>query len=305
MRTAWLLGAFVGLTTAAAAQGITVTPRFREGDEFRLAVIRVRESSSDPRQNARSTTNVDVRVLSVTAEGSTLEWTPGDTVVDNTQLAQNPVILAAANAVKGIRLHISLNANGVFAGLSNEAEIAPKLRAAVDVIMRAVMAEMPQEQRPRFEMMMRRLLSPTTLVASVTHDVLIYFGLNGVTLKVGEGLERNVDQLRPIGVGRIPTVLRVRNESATTDSAVFVTTTTYDKAALLQMARTLAEQSGGPVSAEELAKLPSIERDDGGRYVLDRAFGLMREVELNRHATSGESRRLDRWEIRLLKAPQR
>jgi hypothetical protein len=45
--------------------------------------------------------------------------------------------------------------------------------------------------------------------------------------------------------------------------------------------------------------------DDDGRFVLDRTVGLMRELVVNRRISAGKDQRLDRWEIRLVREPQR
>jgi hypothetical protein len=37
----------------------------------------------------------------------------------------------------------------------------------------------------------------------------------------------------------------------------------------------------------------------------NREVGLMRELVVNRHVTAGKDQRLDRWEIRLVRARQR
>jgi hypothetical protein len=292
-------------SATVSAQEIAIAPQLRTGDEFRLEVNRTRKNSGRPQQDARGTTPVDVRVVSVTATGITLEWIPGDTTFDNSAVARDPLMGAAAAALKGLRLRINLSADGEFVGLANQAEVQPRLQAAVDIIMNDAIAKIPEDQRKGFRSFITQILSPATLLASVTSDAQTYFGLNGVTISVGEAIDVKIDQPNPVG-GTIAARFRVRAESATKESAVLITTTTYDPAALREMTRALAAKSGQSIPREELDKLPSMEMADDGKFVFDRSVGLMREVIVNRRISMGDAQqRFDGWEIRLIKSPTR
>ena len=115
----------------------------------------------------------------------------------------------------------------------------------------------------------------------------------------------DLEQPNPLGGGTLPATFRIAAESVTAAVAVFTTNTTYDSAALRRLTEALAEQAGAPIPPGDLAALPPIEMADEGRYVFDRATGLMREVIVTRRITAGASRRVDGWEIRLIGGPQR
>jgi hypothetical protein len=301
----WLILAAVTLVAArASAQEIAVAPRLRTGDEFRLEVKRARQNSARPQQDSTSTTMVDVRVIAAAPTGVTLDWVPGDTTFDNSQVAQDPVFAAASEALEGLRLRINLNAAGEFAGLANQAEVAPKLQAAIDIVVRDAMAKLPEEQRKTFQSFVSSVLSPATLVATATTEAQTYFSLHGVTIAVGRPVEAPVQTPSPLGAV-VAATFRIRAESATDDSAVLTTTTTYDPAALRDLTRSLASQAGAPIPAAELDKLPPIEMGDDGKFVFDRSVGLMREVVVNRRVEVGPMRRFDGWEIRLVQPPVR
>jgi hypothetical protein len=300
-----VLGLLLAIAPAVLAQNVTIAPGLRAGDEFRLEIVRIRENSQRPQQNGRSTTAVDVRVASVAATGIALDWTAGQTSFDNQQMADDPLVAAASNAVRGLKMRILLNARGEYAGLGNQTEVAAALRKGTDVIVRGLLAKIPLEQRKPFERMIAQALSPATMIASATRETQIYFSLHGIALAVGETVERRIDQPNPLGSGAIPAIWRVRLDSASAESAVARTTMTYDSAALKEMTRALAEQSGKPIPPEVMAQIPPIEMADDGNYVFDRTVGLMREVGVNRRMTTGANRRLDGWEIRLVAPPKR
>lgn len=296
---------FVVCAAPAQAQDIAIKPLLRAGDQFRLEVTRVRENSARPQLDGKSTTPVDVRVEAVTENGITLAWTSGATTFDNPQLAQNPMLLAAAKAVAGLALRLNLTADGKLTGLANEAEVVSRLKATVDAIVSVLAAKLPDEQKKPFQAVIGQLLAPSVLIASATREAQIYFGLNGIAVTAGEPVERSVDQPNPLGSGSIPAMLTISAESATADSAILVTKSTYDPESLRKVTLGFIEQSGRRVPPDALAKLPPLQVDDTGRYVLDRTTGLMREATVNRHVSAGANQRVDGWEIRLTQPPPR
>src|SRR6185503_20622582 len=86
------LATLLAIALPADAQDISIVPTLRAGDSFQLDVVRIRENSAQPQQNGKSTTRVDVRVLSTNADGSVIEWVPGPTVFANPQMAANPLV---------------------------------------------------------------------------------------------------------------------------------------------------------------------------------------------------------------------
>jgi len=295
----FLVGLFV-IGTRAYAQDISIVPTLRAGDSFQLEVIRIRENSAQPQQNGKSTTRVNVLVLSSSADGSVIEWVPGATVFDNPQVALNPLVGSAAQALRDIRFQLNLNADGELLGMANQAEIAPRLKSVVDTVVRNLAAQMPADQRKGFLDVIGQVLSVDVLIASATRDAATYLGLNGAALAVGQAVVVDIEQPSPLGGDPLPAKFRVQMESATADVASLKTTTTYDPAALMRLTRSLAKQAGSPIPPDQFINLPPMQMSDEGSFVFDRKRGLMREVKVNRRIAVGPNRRLDGWEIRLI-----
>jgi hypothetical protein len=305
IRHAALLAALLVTAISAFAQDITIKPVLREGDAFRLEVIRIRENSSRPQQNGKTRTPVDIRVASARPDGFVLDWINGATVRDNAQGAADPLTAATSKAVQNLRFRILLNADGDFKGLENQAEIEPRLQAILDLIMKEASAAFPAENRKAFVAMIGQVLSPAALITAATGAAQIYFGLNGLSIGVGKAAELPIESPAPVGEGVIPATFRVQMDSATAESASLKTTTTFDSAALRRMTQSFVQQAGAPVSPEQLAKIPPMQMNDDARYSYDRKTGLMREVVVNRRISSGSVVRYDGWEIRLISAPSR
>ena len=304
-RTPLFVVAVTLISAVASAQDVDIRPQLRAGDDFRLDITRTRENSARPQADNRGRTLVNVRVVSATPKGWVLDWAPGETVLDNPQVAQDPTIAAASEIVRGIVFRLTLNADGEVTGLANQKEIAPKLQAMLNKVVQDLSARIPAEQRKTFQNLIGQVLSPAALISSATREAEIYFGLNGVSLPAGQSVEVDLQQPSPVGGGVIPARLRVTMESATNDSASLKTTTTYDPAALMQMTQSLAQQAGKPIPPAELARIPPMQMNDDAKYLFDRTVGLMREVTVNRTVYAGNTRRYDGWQIQLVSTPKR
>jgi mRNA-degrading endonuclease toxin of MazEF toxin-antitoxin module len=289
----------------AFAQSVTIRPTLRAGDEFKLALVRSRQNSVQPQQSGGSRTVVNVRVLSVSPDRSVVEWVQGDTALDNPQLAQNPILAAALQAARDLRVHLELNPEGELSGVANRDEIVATLKSMLEAITRELSGRLSDEQRAAMQVVVAQVLSPEALIAGATREAAMYFGLDGMSLTSGEVAETTIEQPSPFGGGVIPGVFRVRLQSLTADSASVTTATTYERAALSRLTEDLIRQAGAAVPADARASMPPMDLTDEGTYLFDRTLGLMREVIVNRQVAVGNNRRIDRWEIRLLEGPQR
>ena len=294
---------FLALAAAASAQGIPITPKIRAGDTFKLEISRTRENTPASPQDGKGSTTIDVTVLTATPDGFTLGW-ESSLPVGTVAGVPEALMVTASNAMRGLKPVIRLTPGGKVVGLVNETEVLSKMQAAVDVIRHDV-ADMSAAERRRLEALLAQIFSPSILVASALRDASAYFGLNGVELAVGASATAALMQPNPLGGEALPTQFTIRLESATADTASFITTTVYDGDALMRAARQVMASIGDPVSPEELATLPALQLAEEGRFVFDRGLGLMRQVVNTRRLTMGGNSRLDRTEIRLVTPPKR
>ena len=292
------------LPAVAAAQHVELTPRFKAGDEFRLEFTRGRQTSRVA--NITSRTPVTIRVISTGPEGSELEWVHGDTQFSDPQMASNPIVAAALNAVRGLRLRLALDAHGGFARLVNDEEVLGKLQGLADNLIAQIAAALPEAQRANLTAAVRQALSPTVLRSSATRDIEIYFALNGVRLLAGETAEIESEVANPFGGDPLPATVRIRLDSATADIASLTTTTVFGPDVLRAVTASLAQQAGKPIPADALAALPPTQMTDEGTFVFDRTRGLMREIVVDRRViANGTVQRAEHWAFRLVPADAR
>lgn len=292
------------LAPAVSAQTVDIVPALRAGDQFRLQVEHSREDSTRPERNVTATTQISVRVVSATKEGTTLEWQPGTATLDSAAANADPLVVAASAAAGDIVLRISLSPDGEVTGLVNSKEVVAKLQPAIDIVVRALLERVPPEERTTVQAGVMKLLSPQLLIASVMRDVETYFALGGASLDVGEAVEIDLEQPSPFGGDPLPAALWVKADSATADELVVLTRTAYDKDVIVNLTKSLISQAGAPpLTDQELAT--AMEMIDEARFVIDRRFGIAREIQASRGATVGTQRRLDRWRFRLVEPPRR
>jgi len=286
------------------AQELTLRPSLRVGDSFELELVRVREDSRRPQANGKSRTVVRVRVLEAGPKGFVLEWQQGATAFDNPEIVKNPIAAAAANAVKDMSIEAILGSDGEYVGLRNQAEVAGKLQSMLDGMLSSIGKQLQDpSQRQTVETLARRLMSPEFLLSAAASDVQTYFGLHGAVLVKGKSVETPIQQPSPLGSGTVPATFRVTLESLDAHQAYLSSDTAYDPRALAALTKQLAAQAAPGATST----LPStVEMTDSGRYIYNRAFGLMNELAITRRIVAGEgATRVDGREIRLLTRPNR
>lgn len=286
------------------AQELTLRPSLRVGDSFELELVRVREDSRRPQANGKSRTVVRVRVLEAGPKGFVLEWQQGATAFDNPEIVKNPIAAAAANAVKDMSIEAILGSDGEYVGLRNQAEVAGKLQSMLDGMLSSIGKQLRDpSQRQTVETLARRLMSPEFLLSAAASDVQTYFGLHGAVLVKGKSVETAIQQPSPLGSGTVPATFRVTLESLDAHEANLSSDTAYDPRALAALTKQLAAQAAPGATSTPLS---TVEMTDSGRYIYNRAFGLMNELAITRRIVAGEgATRVDGREIRLLTRPNR
>lgn len=295
----------VALGAPALAEQVAVTPRLKTGDTFSIEITRVIESTSQPQQNSRNVSSAQIRIVSTGPEGTVLEWAPDADQNLEAHAAIDPVVRAASDATRDLRLRLRLDADGAYAGLANEEEVTAKLKIGLDLVVKDLLAKAPEEQRAKLETALGQVFTPTVMIAVFTRDVQTYFSMNGASLAPGESMTVDLEQPNPFGGNPLPAKLLITMESAVPETAILATTTTYDGNALLRMTRDVLAKSGERLSDAEFEKIPPMQMADDGRFVFDRTFGLMRELTVNRRIVMGKEQRLEGLQIRLVRGPQR
>ena len=292
------------VSSIASAQEVAVRPRVNPGDEFHVELTRVRQDRGKPTVTSR--TPITVQVISVGSDGAVWDWVPGPVQFADASDNSNPLVAAVVAATRGLHFRLALTADGEFIGIQNAGEVSAKLQGILNTLITVVEREVPQDRKAAVAPTLRQLLSPETMVATAAGDAQMYLALNGVELAAGERAQAPMSTAMPLGSGSIASVITITMDSVTPAVARLSTETAYDATALRAATTALVQQvAGRALSAEEEAKMPTLQMTDKGRFEFDRTFGLMREVVINRRIAADGLERTDEWTLRLVAPPRR
>ncbi len=294
-------------TLVVSAQEITILPNLRAGDQFRLEIVRVRETSTRPDSNARGVTPVDVTIVEASSDGYLLEWVPGESEVDNPAVRDNPILQAAQKALAGLRLAVILGPDGGYLGIQNETEVTQKLETMLEMILTGLESQIPDaEQLKMVQAAVRQVMSPSALLSSATQEITLYFDLNGIQIAPGETIEAQIYKPMPVVGGSLPATYRLTLDSVNETTAYLSSNMTFAEVDPLALAQQIAQATSVPIPEGEMEELPPWEMADEGTNSFDLALGLMREMRVTRRMAAGDlAHNLDEWEIRLVEEPNR
>ncbi|MEO5926093.1 MAG: hypothetical protein ABIR70_19890 [Bryobacteraceae bacterium] len=277
---------------SGSAQTLSVKPHFTVGDTFTVEISHVRSNSTRPESNAKARNLNQVRVVETGPTGSLLEWVEGPVDYDDPAQVGNPVVAGASKALDNLRLMVKLNARGEFTELQNEAVVSKQLLDVAEKVVKSVTAEAPADQRAGLEVVVRQMMQPAALLSSATRDIQMYFSLHGVEIEAAKPVETTVHLPNPISGTPIQAKLRIRLESANN-----LTVQTIFNASEVQAAMTELISKAAPGSP-----VPTVEVQDGGKYVYAPAPGLMQSVTYTRKVKAGPQIRTDEWQMTLVKS---
>jgi hypothetical protein len=293
--------AVVSLSTVLVAEEIQIRPRFAAGDTFQLEVTRSREDSAQSRLNYTARMPVDVRVISADKTGFVVDWHPGDGTVEG-EAANDPGLEAANDIIGNAHFRLALDPDGSFIRVMNEAELAPKFQAMVDLILKEAEATLSADQAKTARTLVQQILAPANLIGIAARDAQQYLSMYGADLRPGQLIEVPIEQPSPVGGGNLPAVVRIRMDSATPETAMISSIVNYDGEAVKKMTLGLLSRAGKMPPPEEIEKF-KLELSDDSKYVFERKTGLFREVTNDRRISSGTMKRLERCVIKLVKGP--
>ena len=296
------LPCFLVLIQVTVAQPITIAPKFRAGQVLLLELKKTREDNRAGRPTGTATTPITLRVLKADAKGFVVDWTSAETKFEDPAQASNPIFQFASKTLKDLHLEAILNSSGAFQRLRNRAEVETKMQLAVDSLMGKFAESIPEPRRQQTIEAMGRLATPKTLIAAVSKEVQLYFGLYGVEIEKGKPFDGTLDVPNPLGEGSLPSQIRVdlKEIDVSTGEVQLTLEQRYDPDALLSLLPAALGTAGPRLASAERFRSGSVL--DTGHFTFNLKSGCMHRIQHERIATMGQVRRLDRTEISLLKS---
>lgn len=296
------LPCFLVLIQVTVAQPITIAPKFRAGQVLLLELKKTREDNRVGRPTGTATTPITLRVLKADANGFVVDWIPAETKFEDPAQASNPIFQFASKILKDLHMEAILNSSGAFQRLRNQADVEAKMQLAVDGLMGKFAESIPEPRRQQTIEGVGRLVTPKALIAAVTKEVQLYFGLYGVEIEKGKPFEGHLDVPNPLGEGSLPSQIRidVKEIDPRAEEVQLTLEQRYDPNALLSLLPAALGTAGPRLASAERFRSGSL--FDTGQFTFNTRSGCMRRIQHERTATMGQVRRLDRTEISLLKS---
>lgn len=293
----------------AQASKISVRPRFEVGRRQELQLVRVREEwqgAARVRSN-ESTTAITIECLAKLEDGWRCRWSFGKVETPKVDGAPgDDMVRRIAALVEGVSFEYRVSAEGVFAGVADEARVIAQLDERFAAMAQALRESAGADEAARKRVdtaleQMRPLLSGPALLASSLREPQFYYVLGAGEFERGKPFEVDDQLPSPFGGAPLPARRRVELVDQRSDGAqaLLVWSQRMDakalQAALLARAIEQAEKAGERApTAEELVAMDV--RDDALIYV-DLASGLPARVEFARTTVTGERRRIDGFRI--------
>jgi hypothetical protein len=274
-------------------QEVKVAPGWKAGDVVRLEYLRTREDSRRPESNGTSRTPVRLEVLEAGASGFQVRWTNGKTEMGAQQVVPEAVKRLSAQ-VETMPLVMALDAVGEFQRVFNEAEVKQKMAAMIE----ALGKELALDEKTMGTI--RSMFSGDALVATAAGDAQVYFGMNGMVMKVGQPIETKTQMPFPMNPGTtLPATLVLELVGVEGKLARFRSVITFEKEGLAAAMGTVLQKAG--MKAEDLPKLPVMSIVDEGVTVFDTEARLVVEASVDRRTNMGALlARRDKKEFRLV-----
>ena len=296
------LPSLVVLIQVAVAQPVTIAPKFRAGQVLLLELKNTREDNRAGRPTGTSKTPITLKILKADANGFVVDWIPGETRFEDPAQASNPIFQFASKALKDLHMEAILNSSGAFQRLRNQADVEAKMQLAVDGLMGKFAESIPEPRRQQTIDAMGRMITPRALIAAVSKEVQLYFGLYGVEIEKGKPFEGSLEVPNPLGEGNLRSQIRIdlKEIDPSTEEVQLSLEQRYDPNALLSSLPAALGTAGPRLASAERLRSGSL--FDTGQFTFDTRSGCMRRIQHERTATMGQVRRLDRTEITLLRS---
>lgn len=302
-----MLRSFLAVLLASVAsfgQEVAITPRLQAGDTFTVESLRSHEDSQRPQTNRKTKTPISFKVDSAdAANGVLLDVVVGVGEILEPAGGVNPIVEKLNNAAAKIHYKVRLNPGGDYKGVENQREVGTQLLAILDELRQAILAELPEAQREATDRAMKASMQPPAIIASALEDVTMYFKMHGGALPTNRPVAASVAQPVPLNNTTIPAEMHIEVTKIDANAATITIETKANSEALATITKQLLAQMSPEVAAN--APPMTIQLGDNAAYQLDRATGLMKQVDYTRKLEVGSLMRKDTWQLKLVTSPKR
>ncbi len=207
---ALLLSASLGLggSTLSAQEAPRRPVRWKQGDVLHFEVTRIRTRHDKGVEQLRATARLDLTVEVVRAgdEGFRVVWTAANARFEKSPPSQTTILERFGELASGLRVELDLDRSGRILAVANEAEVAARLRAAMD----ATIAESAKTGTPPagLEVIRAQIEPRITSIESLrqlcTQEAQLYYTAAGLDLAPDAPVAHEAHLSNPFGGDPFP-----------------------------------------------------------------------------------------------------
>jgi hypothetical protein len=126
----------IKIETSIAEITVELLPRWNKGEKQSLELVKSRKKTRGGKVVLETTarTDLDVEIIEANNDGYLLSWTYNETILDNPEQAQNPIIKQMSNLLKGHQIVFEVDSQGYINGVKNWKEMKKKSEEFLNII---------------------------------------------------------------------------------------------------------------------------------------------------------------------------
>ncbi|MCX8037994.1 MAG: hypothetical protein N3D11_13270 [Candidatus Sumerlaeia bacterium] len=286
-----LLCAAIASAGESPTQTVRLTPRWKKGEKLRYEMHKSRQRLEDGKKplGYGGRTDVDIEVLEARAGGFLIAWTYGESQLDDSRLAGEPMLRAIADIVKGRPILLELDADASLMGVRNWQELRSTFMQALELVL-SEMAKAKEDPATiaLLRTQLRSMLSTKQQIEILgTMEAGIFFLVPGMEFEGGEPIEVETEIANPFGGSPFPATERFELETVDAKRGVAKVKrvrTAEPEAATRRLGKIVEDMAGkagkGPRPGDKMPKVLLFE--DAGEFVVNLSTGWIESLKHTR-----------------------
>ena len=291
----------IATPTTLQSLEVDIVPHWQIGEKRVLELVKGRERREGEQPVLKGTTRTEITILVLDAntDGYVLAWTFGETRFDDPTQANNPLVRAVWNILKGLTVNMSVDSFGSITRVVNWEEMSRATEEPLRISSEALReAGVDQASIDAIVEQTRSLFSSEEQIRLfMLREVQLYFAALGWEYTLSEPIAYENLSPNPFGGEPFPSkgYFLLEEYDRATGEAVIAWRQSLDQervtAILLETMKELTQKRGGPPPKED--ELPLVTIEDASKYAIDVRSGWVQSMHHSRTIQAGDTLQID------------
>ncbi len=199
--------------TTKYEEDIQIIPRWTKGEKLEYSLVKTRRKLEDGKETlrAKSTCSVNVEVVKADGDEYLVDWTFGETRIEDPDQAANPMVKAIMNIAKGLKIQLELDADANMLGVKNWRELQGKSQEVIAAITNELKkADMDETVIQGIEQIVTPMFSTKEQIEMMcTNEVQTFFFPVGLRNMRTSPMEYHDQLPNPLGGEPLPSIAKI------------------------------------------------------------------------------------------------